>query len=87
MLVAPFSPDDSTSFSQYKPLQNVHFLKVGNIQFFFLQKLCSHNDRILGEKFEDMFLVKLANKGTFFRPFKISRFKSTSHTQKRGKNY
>ena len=51
------------SFSPYKPLQNVDFSKVGNMQFFF-QELYSHIDKNPGEKFEDMFLVKIANKGT-----------------------
>ena len=34
------------------------------MQFFF-QELYSHTDKNSGEKFEDMFLVKIANKGTF----------------------
>ena len=54
---------DGPSFSLYKPLQNVDFSKVGNMQFFF-QELYSHMDKNSGEKFEDMFLVKIASKGT-----------------------
>ena len=53
---------DGPSFSPYKPLQNVDFSKVGNMQFF--QELYSHIDKNSGEKFEDMFLVKIASKGT-----------------------
>ena len=58
-----FSYIDGPSFSQYKPLQNIHFWNVGNMQFFF-QELHSHIDKNSGKKFEDMFLVKIANKGT-----------------------
>ena len=54
---------DGPSFSPYKPLQNVNFSKVGNMQSFF-QELYSHFDKNSGEKFEDMFLVKIASKGT-----------------------
>ena len=54
---------DGPSFSPYKPLQKVDFAKVGNIQFFFWN--CTHKlTRTQGEKFEDMFLVKIASKGT-----------------------
>ena len=54
---------DSPSFSPYKPLQNVDLSKVGNMQFFF--RNCAHIlTRIHGKKFEDMFLVKIASKGT-----------------------
>ena len=46
-----------------KPLQNVDFSKVGNMLIFF--RNCTH---ILtgtqGKKFEVMFLVKIASKGT-----------------------
>ena len=56
---------DSPSFSPYKHLQNVDFSKVGNMQFF--QELYSHTDKNSGEKFEDMFLVKIASKGTSLR--------------------
>ena len=55
---------DSPSFSPYKPLQNVDYSKVGNMQFFFLQELYSHIDKNSGEKFEDKFLVKIASKRT-----------------------
>ena len=61
---------DSPSFSPYKPLQNVDFSKVGNMQFFF-QELYSHIDKNSGEKFEDMFLVKIASKGTSLKKQKI----------------
>ena len=54
---------DTPSFSPYKPLYNVDFSKVGNMQFFF-QELYSHINRNSGEKFKDMFLVKIASKGT-----------------------
>ena len=40
---------DGPSFSPYKPLQNVDFSKVGNMQFFF-QELYSHIDKDSGEK-------------------------------------
>ena len=61
------------SFSPYKPLQNVDFSKVGNMQFFFLE-LYSHIDKNSGGKFEDMFLVKIASKGTSLSEFnKIGR--------------
>ena len=54
---------DGPSFFPYKPLQNVDFSKVGNLQFFFIN--CTHLlTRTQGEKFEDMFLVKIASKGT-----------------------
>ena len=54
---------DGPSFSPYKPLQNVNFSKVGNMQFFF--RNCTHIlTRTQGEKFEDVFLVEIANKGT-----------------------
>ena len=36
------------------------------MQFFF-QALCSHIDKNSGEKFDDMFFVKTANKGTSLR--------------------
>ena len=36
----------------------------------FFQELYSHIDKNLGEKFEDMFLVKIANKGTSLKAFK-----------------
>ena len=51
------------SFFLCKPLQNVGFSKVGNMQFF-SGMLCSHIDKNSGEKFEDMFLFKIACKGT-----------------------
>ena len=54
---------DGPSFSPYKPLQNVDFSKVDSMQFFF-QELYSHIDKNSGEKFEDMFLAKIASKGT-----------------------
>ena len=38
---------DGPSFSPYKPLQNVDFSKVSNMQFFF-QELYSHIDKNLG---------------------------------------
>ena len=40
---------DGPSFSPYKPLQNVNFRKVGNIQFFF--RNCTHIDKKSVEKF------------------------------------
>ena len=45
--------------------------KVGNMQFF--QELHLHIDRNSGEKFEDMFLVKLASKGTSLNQMKPNR--------------
>ena len=54
---------DGPSFSPYKPLQNVDFSKVGNIKIF--SRNCTHIlTRTQGKKFEDMFLVKIASKGT-----------------------
>ena len=54
---------DGPPFSPYKPLQDVDFSKVGNMQFFF--RNCTHIlTRTKGEKFEDMFFVKIASKGT-----------------------
>ena len=53
---------DSQLFSLYKPLQNVDFSKVGNMQFFF--RNCAHILTKLRGKFEDMFLVKIASEGT-----------------------
>ena len=53
---------DGPSFSPYKPLQNVNFSKVNNMQCF--QELYSHIGKDSGEKFEDMFLVKIASKRT-----------------------
>ena len=55
---------DSPSFSPYKPLQNVDFSKVGNMQFFFFRNCAHILTRAKGKKFEDMFLVKIASKGT-----------------------
>ena len=40
---------DSPSFSPYKPLQNVDFSKLGNMQFCF-QELSSHIDKNSAEK-------------------------------------
>ena len=55
---------DGPSFSPYIPLQNVDFSKVGNLQCCFF-KNCTHIlTRTQGKKFEDMFLVKIASKGT-----------------------
>ena len=48
------------SFSPYKPLQNVDFSKVG----VFFQELYSLIDKNSREKFKDIFLVKIASKGT-----------------------
>ena len=52
---------DSPSFSPYKPLQNVDFSKVGNIQSFFIGIVLTYRQQL--ENFEDMFLVKIASKG------------------------
>ena len=54
---------DGPSFSPYKPLKDVDFSKVGNIQFFF-QELYSHTAKNSGDMSEDMFLIKIASKGT-----------------------
>ena len=54
---------DGPSFSPYKSLQNVDFSKVGNVQFFF-RNFTRILTRTQGKKFEDMFLVKIASKGT-----------------------
>ena len=53
---------DGPSFSPHKVLQNVDFSKVSNMHFF--QELYSHIDKNLGEKFEDMFLVKIVSERT-----------------------
>ena len=53
---------DGPSFSPYKPLQNVNFRKVGNMQIF--PELYSYIHKNSGERFEYMFLVKIASKGT-----------------------
>ena len=59
---------DSSSFSPYKPLQNVDFSKVGNMQFFF--RNCTRLlTRTQGKKFEVTFLVKIASKGTSLSEF------------------
>ena len=60
MYISPYI--GGPSFSPYKPLQNVDFSKVGKMQFF--HELYSHIDKNSREKFEDMFLVKTASKGT-----------------------
>ena len=58
-----FPYNDGPSFSPYKPLQNVDFSKVGNMQFSF--RNCTHIlTRTQGKKFGDMLLDKLASKGT-----------------------
>ena len=60
---------DGPLVSPYKPLQNVDFLKVGNMQFFFRD--CTHIlTRTQAKKFEDTFLVKIASKGTSLNQFK-----------------
>ena len=54
---------DGPPFSPHKPLQNVDFSKVSNMQFFF--KICTQIlTRTQVKKFEDMFFVKIANKRT-----------------------
>ena len=54
---------DGPSFSPCKPLQNVEFLKVGNMQCFFRNR--THIlTRTQGKKFENMLFVKIASKGT-----------------------
>ena len=58
-----FPYNDGPSFSPYKPLQKVDFAKVGNIQFSF-RNCTPILTRTQGKKFEDMFLVKIASKGT-----------------------
>ena len=55
-----FAFSNGQSFCQYKPLQIVRFCRVGSIPFF--NELCSSIDKNTGEKFEDVFLVKIANK-------------------------
>ena len=61
MLFSPYI--DGLSFSSYKPLQNADFSKVVNMQCFSGIVLT----RTHGEKFENMFLVKIASKGTSLR--------------------
>ena len=56
------------SFSPYKPLQNVDFSKVGNMQLFF--RNCTYIlTKTQEERFEDMFLVKIASKRSSLRAF------------------
>ena len=58
------------SFSPYKRLQNVHFSNVGNMHFCFTD--CTYIlTRTQGEKFEEMFLVKIVSKGTSLRIIRI----------------
>ena len=66
-------------FFHTRPLQNVDFSKVGNMQDFF--RNCTHIlTRTQGKKFEDMFLVKIASKGTSLTQnlTKIINFPSTA---------
>ena len=52
--------------SPYKPLQNVYFERSVTCSFFV--RNCSHIlTRTQGKNFEDMFLVKIASKGTSLR--------------------
>ena len=63
MFLNRFPYIDGPSFSPYKPLQNVHFLKVGNMLFF--SRNCTLIlTRTKRKKFEYMFLVKIASKVT-----------------------
>ena len=71
---------DGPSFSPYKPLQNVDFSKVGNMQFFF--RNCTHIlTRTQGKKFEDMFLVKIAGEGTSFSTIVQNSKRQIANTQ------
>ena len=62
MFLWPFPYIDGSSFSPYKPLQKCLFWKVGHMQFF--HELQSHVNKNSGGRFKDMFLVKIASKGT-----------------------
>ena len=62
-----FAYVDGPSFSPNKPLQNVDFSKVGNMQFF--SGIVLILTRTKGKNFKDMFLVKIASKGTSLRTF------------------
>ena len=65
---------DVPSISPYKPLQNVDFSKVGNMQISFFRN-CTHIlTRTQGKKIEDMFLVKIASKGTSLILGKVTKF-------------
>ena len=55
-LIIVFPNIDDPSFSQYKPFQNDHFWKIGN-----MQELYSHIDKNSGESCEDTFLVTVAS--------------------------
>ena len=59
----PFLYGDGPSFSPYKPSQNINFSKVGKTCRFFsgIVHILTRNQ---GKNFEDMFLVKIASKGT-----------------------
>ena len=64
---------EGSSFSPYKPLQNVDCSKVGNMQLFL--RNCTHIlTRTHGKKFEDMFLFKIASKGTSLTSLVSLRF-------------
>ena len=61
-----FSHADGQSFPQYNTLKIVHFLKVGKMPILFAN--CTHLlTRTQEKKFEDVFLIKIANKGTTLR--------------------
>ena len=55
----PFPYTDGKSLSQHKPLQIVHFVRSVTYRFF--HKLYSPVDRIRKNKFERMFLTKIAS--------------------------
>ena len=63
---AQMKEHDGLSFSPCKPPQSVDFSKVGNMQFFF-KNLTHILTRTQGRNFEDLFLVKIASKGTSFK--------------------
>ena len=63
MFLAPFSPYLWSIILSVQTLIKCPFFKVGNMQDFF--RNCTHIlTRTQEEKFEDMFLVKIASKGT-----------------------
>ena len=64
---------DGLSFSPYKPLQNVRFRKVSNMHFF--SKNHTHIlTKTQGKKFQYMFLVKIASKGTSLNTKRFTRY-------------
>ena len=65
MFLKSLSYIDGPSFSLYKPLQNVHFWKVSNIQFFVFRN-CTHILTGTQGKVRGYVSCQIPNKGTSF---------------------